>query len=78
MLCAVWIQLTRFPLRVAEQLHTLRALRQPRHLPGMPGEFHGGGALAAVSVLRSVGADYWNYAQNNQKMRASKALLMYF
>lgn len=69
MLCAVWIQLTRFPLRVAEQLHALRALRQPRHLPGMPGEFHGGGALAAVSVLRSVGADYQNYTQTHKITR---------
>lgn len=69
MLCAVRLQLTRFPLRVAEQLHTLRALRQPRHLPGMPGEFHGGGALAAVSVLRSVGVDYWNYTQTHKITR---------
>lgn len=56
MLCPVRLQLTRLPLRVAEQLHTLRAVRQPRHLSGLQGELHGRGAAAAVSVLRPVRA----------------------
>lgn len=51
-LCAVRFQLTRVPLRVAEQLYPLWPLCQPRHLSCVQGELHGGGAAVAVSVLR--------------------------
>lgn len=48
---AVRCQLPGVPLRVAEQLHPLRALRQPGHLPRVPGELQGGGVTAPVSAL---------------------------
>lgn len=51
LLRAVRLQLAGLPLRVAEQLHSLWALRKPGHLSGLQRELHGRGAAAAVSVL---------------------------
>lgn len=48
---AVRLQLAGFPLRVAEQLHSLWPLREPGHLSSVQRELHGRGAAAAVSVL---------------------------
>jgi len=53
---AVRLPLAGLPLRVAEQLHPLRPLRQPGRVPRVPGELPGGGAAAAVSALRPVGS----------------------
>lgn len=55
-LCAVWGGFPRLPLRVAEQLHPLRALRQPGRVPLLPREVRGGRPAHPVPALRSVSA----------------------